>query len=63
MKKVFSVTELNGQIKHLLEESFDLFWVEGEVSNLHRPASGHVYFTLKVRTARSGPLSSDLPSG
>jgi exodeoxyribonuclease VII large subunit len=47
MKKVFSVTELNGQIKHLLEESFDLFWVEGEVSNLHRPASGHVYFTLK----------------
>ena len=47
MKKVFSVTELNVQIKHLLEESFDLFWVEGEVSNLHRPASGHVYFTLK----------------
>ena len=47
MKKVFSVTELNGQIKHLLEESFDLFWVEGEISNLHRPASGHVYFTLK----------------
>jgi exodeoxyribonuclease VII large subunit len=47
MKKVFSVTALNGQIKHLLEESFDLFWVEGEVSNLHRPASGHVYFTLK----------------
>jgi exodeoxyribonuclease VII large subunit len=47
MKKVFSVTELNGLIKQLLEESFDLFWVEGEVSNLHRPASGHVYFTLK----------------
>lgn len=47
MKKVFSVTELNGVIKQLLEESFDLFWVEGEVSNLHRPASGHVYFTLK----------------
>ncbi|MDP2268448.1 MAG: exodeoxyribonuclease VII large subunit, partial [Deltaproteobacteria bacterium] len=47
MKKVFSVTELSGQIKHLLEESFDLFWVEGEISNLHRPASGHVYFTLK----------------
>lgn len=47
MKKAFSVTELNGQIKHLLEESFDLFWVEGEISNLHRPASGHIYFTLK----------------
>jgi len=47
MKKVFSVTELNGQIKHLLEESFDVFWVEGEISNLSRPASGHLYFTLK----------------
>ncbi len=47
MKKVFSVTELNGEIKRLLEGSFDLFWVGGEISNLHRPASGHVYFTLK----------------
>jgi len=47
MKKVLSVTELNGRIKHLLEESFDIFWVEGEISNLHRPASGHIYFTLK----------------
>ena len=47
MKKVFSVSELNNQIKQLLEESFDVFWVEGEISNLHRPASGHLYFTLK----------------
>src|SRR3990172_8310514 len=47
MRDIFSVTELNGQIKHLLEESFDMFWVQGEVSNLHRPASGHMYFTLK----------------
>ena len=47
MREVFSVTELNGQIKQLLEASFDLFWVEGEVSNLSRPASGHLYFTLK----------------
>jgi exodeoxyribonuclease VII large subunit len=52
MKKVFSVTELNGLIKRLLEESFDLFWVEGEVSNLHRPASGHVYFTLKDESSQ-----------
>ena len=47
MKKVFSVSELNYQVKNLLEENFDLFWIEGEISNLHRPASGHVYFTLK----------------
>lgn len=47
MRNVFSVTELNEQIKRLLEENFALFWVQGEVSNLHRPASGHLYFTLK----------------
>lgn len=52
MKGVFSVTELNGQIKQLLEESFAVFWVEGEVSDLHRPASGHVYFTLKDESSR-----------
>lgn len=47
MRNVFSVSELNEQIKFLLEENFALFWVQGEVSNLHRPASGHLYFTLK----------------
>ncbi|MDD5712939.1 MAG: exodeoxyribonuclease VII large subunit [Smithellaceae bacterium] len=44
---VFSVTSLTDTIKNLLEESLDNLWVEGEVSNLRRPASGHIYFTLK----------------
>jgi len=47
MKDIWTVTELNDQIKGLLDEGFQLLWVEGEVSNLRRPASGHVYFTLK----------------
>lgn len=47
MKEILSVTELNENIKRLLEASFDTLWVEGEVSNLRRPASGHMYFTLK----------------
>jgi exodeoxyribonuclease VII large subunit len=47
MKDVWTVTELNDQIKGLLEQGFDLIWVEGEVSNLRCPASGHVYFTLR----------------
>jgi exodeoxyribonuclease VII large subunit len=47
MKNIWTVSELNDHIKGLLEESYDLLWVEGEVSNLRRPASGHVYFTLK----------------
>jgi len=47
MKEILTVTALNENIKRLLEESFDTLWVEGEISNLRKPASGHVYFTLK----------------
>jgi exodeoxyribonuclease VII large subunit len=47
MKEILSVSQLNDNIKFLLEETFDFLWVEGEVSNLRRPQSGHVYFTLK----------------
>lgn len=45
--KILSVSALSDRIKTLLEEGFAIVWVEGEVSNLRRPASGHVYFTLK----------------
>lgn len=47
MEEILTVSQLNNNIKFLLEESFDSIWVEGEVSNLRRPQSGHVYFTLK----------------
>ena len=47
LKEILTVSALNDRIKALLEEGFALVWVEGEVSNLRRPASGHVYFTLK----------------
>jgi len=47
MQEVWTVSELNEQIKELLESSFSFLWVEGEVSNLRRPASGHTYLTLK----------------
>jgi len=46
-KEILSVTQLTENIKSLLESNFGIFWVEGEVSNLRRPASGHLYFTLK----------------
>ena len=45
--KTYSVTELNRRVKDLLEIHFSLIWIEGEISNLSRPASGHWYFTLK----------------
>ena len=47
MKDIWTVSELNEDIKSLLEEHYGFLWVEGEISNLRRPASGHVYFTLK----------------
>jgi exodeoxyribonuclease VII large subunit len=45
--KVLTVGELTRSIKGLLEEGYSSVWVEGEVSNLSRPSSGHQYFTLK----------------
>jgi exodeoxyribonuclease VII large subunit len=46
-RNILTVSALNENIRHLLESSFDLLLVEGEISNLRRPASGHLYFTLK----------------
>ena len=42
-----SVSELTNQIKKILEGNFTNMWVSGEISNLSRPGSGHLYFTLK----------------
>ncbi len=47
MEKILTVSELTAHIKVLLETSFDTLWVTGEISNLRRPGSGHLYFTLK----------------
>jgi exodeoxyribonuclease VII large subunit len=44
---VYSVSGLTAAIKHLLEKNFPIIWIEGEISNFRRPASGHYYFTLK----------------
>ena len=44
---VWQVSELTREIRGLLEGHFGSVWVEGEISNLRRQASGHQYFTLK----------------
>ena len=46
-QRVYSVSHLNLEAQGLLEGGFPLLWVEGEISNLARPASGHLYLTLK----------------
>ncbi|MGZ8290990.1 MAG: exodeoxyribonuclease VII large subunit [Telluria sp.] len=44
---VLTVTALNAQVARLLERSFPLTWIAGEISNFTRASSGHWYFTLK----------------
>ncbi len=51
-RTVYSVSELNRTIRGLLESQFPLLWIEGEISNLAQPASGHIYFTLKDAKAQ-----------
>jgi exodeoxyribonuclease VII large subunit len=50
--KIISVSELNRKAKSLLEGGIPKLWIEGEISNLARPASGHMYFSLKDETAQ-----------
>lgn len=52
LKQILSVSDLNRLTKELLETSFPLFWVSGEVSNFTRAASGHWYFSLKDARAQ-----------
>jgi exodeoxyribonuclease VII large subunit len=46
-RDVYTVSRLNAEARLLLESSFPLLWIEGEISNLARPGSGHWYFSLK----------------
>ena len=46
-KEIITVGELNRSAKYLLEDAFSNIAVIGEISNISRPSSGHIYFTLK----------------
>ncbi len=46
-RDVYTVSRLNLDARAILEEAFSTVWIEGEISNLARPRSGHIYFTLK----------------
>jgi exodeoxyribonuclease VII large subunit len=45
--KIFTVAELTGEIKGVLDDGFANVWVTGEISGLKKHANGHLYFTLK----------------
>src|SRR3546814_11074937 len=64
---VLSPSQLNALARSLLEDAFPVVLVEGEIGNLARPASGHIYLTLKdaraqVRCALFKPTSQDRKS-
>lgn len=46
-RDIYTVSRLNQTVRTLLEQGLSLIWLEGEISNLSRPASGHLYFSLK----------------
>lgn len=51
-REVLTVSQLNQRARSLLEDVFPQIWVEGELSNIAKPTSGHVYFTLKDPNAQ-----------
>ena len=52
MENAVTVSQLNRQVRALLESGMGRVWVEGEISNIARPASGHLYFRLKDSSAQ-----------
>ncbi len=50
--EILTVSALNRRARELLQQNFPLSWVSGEISNLSRASSGHVYFSLKDQAAQ-----------
>lgn len=51
-RDVWTISRLNREVRLLIETGLPALWLEGEISNLARPASGHVYFSLKDESAQ-----------
>ncbi len=51
-RRIYTVSEINAQIRETLEDAFAEVWVEGEISNFRQAPSGHLYFTLKDAQAQ-----------
>ncbi|MDH5600831.1 MAG: exodeoxyribonuclease VII large subunit [Gammaproteobacteria bacterium] len=51
-RDIYTVSRLNREVRTILETGFPLLWIEAELSNFARPASGHWYFSLKDEAAQ-----------
>ena len=49
---IYTISRLNREVRYLLEEVYPSIWIEGEISNLAKPGSGHFYFTMKDNEAQ-----------
>jgi exodeoxyribonuclease VII large subunit len=49
---IYTISRLNREVRTVLEDVFPTVWVQGEISNLVKPASGHLYFSLKDNNAQ-----------
>src|SRR5215470_15166550 len=51
-RRIWTVRDLVAAVRTHVEREYSDVWVEGEISNFRAPASGHLYFTLKEKTAQ-----------
>jgi exodeoxyribonuclease VII large subunit len=51
-QEIYTVSQLNREVRFMLEDGFALLWIEGEISNFAAPHSGHWYFSLKDANAQ-----------
>ncbi len=52
IRDIYSVTRLVREVRDAIEHSFPALWIQGEISNLAQPASGHMYFSLKDKSSQ-----------
>lgn len=51
-RRIYTVSRLNQEVQSTLESGFGMLWLQGELSNFSKPASGHFYFSLKDSQAQ-----------
>ncbi|MCY3732502.1 MAG: exodeoxyribonuclease VII large subunit, partial [Rhodospirillaceae bacterium] len=51
-REVYTVSRLNREARRLIEDHLGTIWIEGEISNLARPSSGHLYWSMKDENAQ-----------
>ncbi|TWI74326.1 exodeoxyribonuclease VII large subunit [Desulfobotulus alkaliphilus] len=56
VRKIHTISELTSDIRSRLESAYPFVWIVGEISNLSRPSSGHLYFSLKDNSAQIAAL-------